>query len=99
MNTNSITSITVALVLITNWTGVTFNNKELGYVATNHILTVDYQGGTNQFTLKTVASERAVWRQAQPMQGIAITNNYWWPPGIFTPTTNNIIQLNNVLAK
>jgi hypothetical protein len=86
--TNTIAQITVSLMLVTNWTGTKFNDKELGYVATNHVATVVYQGETNQYTLKTVASEKATWRQPAP-QFITITNMNWsWPM-----TVTNIIGL------
>ena len=56
-------TVQITLQLITNWTGVKLNNvQELGYVATNHNATVIYQGLTNQYTLKCVPSEIAVWR-------------------------------------
>jgi hypothetical protein len=57
---------TLSLITITNWTGVNFQNKELGYVATNHMANVAYDGSTNQFLLKTIPSDKAVWRDAPP---------------------------------
>lgn len=86
--TNSIATIAISLMLTTNWTGVKFNGKELGYVATNHVATVVYQGETNQYTLKTVASEKAEWRTPQPQ--CTLTNLPWiWG--------TNIIYLNSTL--
>ena len=52
----------IRLDLITNWTDVQFSGKQLGYVATNHVAIIVYQGATNEFVLKSVASEKAVWR-------------------------------------
>lgn len=69
--TNKLAQITVSLMLITNWTGVQFNNKELGYVATNHVATVSYQDTTNQYTLKSVASNKATWRETQMITNIS----------------------------
>jgi predicted HAD superfamily hydrolase len=46
--TNAIATVTITLILVTNWTGDTFNGKELGFVATNHVASVMYQGDTNQ---------------------------------------------------
>lgn len=73
-------------MLVTNWTGVKFNDKELGYIATNHVATVAYQGETNQYTLKTVASEKATWR---PSPQFAWATNLYWGRGL-----TNIIYLN-----
>ena len=70
----------IRLELVTNWTGYTFQGRELGYVATNHIADVFYQGATNSFTMKTTPSDTAVWRTNRilnaPMQ-VWITK---WPP-------------------
>ena len=55
--------------LQTNWTGVSFQGKELGYVVTNHVATVTYLDTTNQFTLKTDTSNRAEWRPAETSIG------------------------------
>ena len=69
-------------MLVTNWTGTKFNDKELGYVATNHVATVVYQGEINHPTLKTVASERVTWREPEPQYNVLIiTNgfNYYQP--------------------
>lgn len=46
----------------TNWTGQIFQDRELGYVVMNHVLTVEYENTTNRFTLKTTVSDKAVWR-------------------------------------
>jgi hypothetical protein len=75
--TNILTSIVITFVLITNWTGVQFNGKELGYTVTNHVAVITYQGGTNQFTLKSGASDVAVWRT--PIPSMYMTN-YWHFP-------------------
>lgn len=71
--TNTIAQFTVSLLLATNWTGVSFKDKELGYVVTNHVATVVYEGKTNDFTLNTVASDKAVWRDYK-MQPWVVTN-------------------------
>lgn len=65
--TNLITQVTLAFVLITNWTGVVFEKQELGYVATNHTLKVQYEGKAFEFQLKCVPSNKAVWREQQPI--------------------------------
>lgn len=79
--TNAI--IKISLSVFTNWTGFKFEDKELGYVATNHIATVNYQNQTNSFTLKTTVSEIGRWRKPEPM-------NYW---NIYT----NMMITNNML--
>ena len=76
----------------TNWTGQIFQARELGYVVTNHVLTVEYQDTTNRFTLKVVPSDKAVWREIITDQiitnGIAPWNTPWnsvpWPTNIAT---------------
>ena len=50
--TNLLSAISLTFVLLTNWTGVVNGPNELGYLATNHVLTVTYDGGTNEFLLK-----------------------------------------------
>lgn len=72
-------SITLRLETITNWTGVLQNGQELGYVATNHVAVVYYQGATNEFTLKTTASETAKWRPSVAIKYNAgnMTNVIW----------------------
>ena len=65
----------VTLELATNWTGVINQKQELGYVVTNHIANITYQNEVSHFTLKTVASDIAVWR---PL--VLVTNGVpsWW---------------------
>jgi hypothetical protein len=70
-----------SLVTITNWTGYTFQDRELGYEATNHIATIYYQDVTNVTVLKTVSSDKAVWRE--PPKITCLTNS-------FETTTTNI---------
>jgi len=74
--TNDIERPTIALRLdtVTNWTGVSRDGKELGYVATNHVGIVYYQGATNEFALKTTVSEAARWRITGPT---AWSNSIW----------------------
>jgi len=43
---------TVALIISTNWTDQIHDEKQLGFLVTNHVATVIYQGETNIFTLK-----------------------------------------------
>ena len=62
--TNLISQICLTFVLVTNWTGVVNGPNELGYVSTNHVLTVIYEGATNDFQLKQTVSDVAVWRKA-----------------------------------
>jgi len=70
--TNLVAELT--LVLATNWTGYNFNEKELGFVFTNHIAIVKYETNTYPFTLKSTASSIAVWRDYKwPFQ----TNVIW----------------------
>ena len=56
--------VVLNLNVVTNWTGYTFQGKELGYVATNHDASIGYQGATNTYTLKTTTSDQAVWRDS-----------------------------------
>ena len=74
--TNAI--ITISLVLTTNWTGVQDNGKELGYVSTNHVAQVMYQGATNEYILKTCASEKARWRDTKIMSATNIVNMWYY---------------------
>lgn len=67
--------INLTLLLSTNWTGATFQDRELGYVVTNHVLEVQYRGVTNKFTVQIDLSDKAVWRQAQ----ILFATNYYAP--------------------
>ena len=81
-------TVQITLQPITNWTGVNLNNvQELGYVATNHNATVIYQGLTNQYTLKCVPSDIAVWRTNQIM--MLMTNigvgGYYTLPNYIVP--------------
>lgn len=61
---NLITELSISLVVITNWTGVQLGTKELGYVATNHVANVCYEGEKYEFPIKTTGSDVAVWRLA-----------------------------------
>ena len=75
-------ALTLRLDTVTNWTGVNHDGQELGYVVTNHVAVIYYQGATNEFTLKTTASEIAKWRKVQPLQWIIATNQvqpFIWP--------------------
>lgn len=80
--TNLIAQLIVTLTLATNWTGTVKDGQELGYVVTNHVATVTYEGTSNVFTLKSVPGNVAVWRPAQtsgvlwlyPGPGAYITN-------------------------
>ena len=97
--TNIIAQITMSLILVTNWTGHNFNSKELGYVATNHVATILYQNQTNEYVLKTVASEIAVWRELM-QQGVPIgsVTNYWHTmPGLMF-TNRSVILTEGVNA-
>ena len=92
-------SITLRLDQITNWTGVIADGKELGYVATNHVAVLYYQGATNEFKLKTSQSEIAKWRtNVLPWatnwiywMGMAITNYSVYP---LNTVTNISLELN-----
>ena len=69
----------------TNWTGIIADGKELGYVATNHVLTVIYYNGTtqtNRFTLRTTQSGIAKWRTPAP--AFLMTNAFFNVPWIRT---------------
>jgi hypothetical protein len=87
--TNLIAQLSISLALTTNWTGYTFNGKELGYLATNHIATIGYECQSHTYTLKTTPSEIAVWRKAEPL--INWTNIYI-PRGGWIMTNNIIVQ-------
>ena len=71
--TNLVAEIVVTLTLATNWTGVNFNNHEVGYIVTNHTATITYEGEKKDFALKSVASNIAVWRPAN--NWLVITNS------------------------
>jgi len=60
--TNLIHAVSLSFSVFTNWTGHQFDGKELGYVATNHVLTATYEGKEYSYTLKATASDVAVWR-------------------------------------
>ncbi len=53
---------TTIISLSTNWTGIPFQGRELGYVTTNHNVRIVYQDTTNVFEVKREASGVAVWR-------------------------------------
>jgi len=73
---------TLSFILITNWTGVVVDGRELGYVATNHVSKIDWQGKSYEFILKTVPSEIARWKPTVStnwvmyMTNIGITNDF-----------------------
>lgn len=82
--------ITIFYRRATNWTGVTHGTNELGYVVTNKVSQVVYQGVTNETQFHTDLTGIAVWRQRLPefkfiigtnrIQGdfrIYPTNTYW----------------------
>ena len=54
----------------TNWTGIQFQGRELGYIVTNHVTHIEYKGVTNDFTLLTESGSVAVWRTN--------THAQWW---------------------
>jgi hypothetical protein len=94
--TNIIWAIT--LVTITNWTGHMVGTNELGYIATNHSLTVNYNGTDHKFTLLSEPGNVAVWRPQdttlQWLKGATLTNYYPWvipmPTNIYpNPMTTN----------
>lgn len=83
--TNRISELSLSFMLITNWTGHIVGGNELGYVATNHNLSWQYESNNFVHTMKTVPSEIAVWRQRYVWNGTnfpdgIIITNY----GIFT---------------
>lgn len=85
--TNLVAEIVVTLTLVTNWTGVNFEGKELGYVATNHTATLTYEGKPHEFELKTVPSNIAVWRPLEPCLFITYPTNIfiqtkWYNPAL-----------------
>lgn len=76
----NISSLIISLVLSTNWSGHFYQQQELGYVVTNHVAEVRYQGTTNRFTLKSDASNTALWRDQPVIQNQSLTNFYWYVP-------------------
>lgn len=52
----------------TNWTGSYYQGKELGFVQTNHICIIVYDGTTNRTELKVELSNIAVWRDQPKLQ-------------------------------
>ena len=75
---------TATILLVTNWTGVVSDSKELGYVTTNHQVTVRYQDLTNSFEIKREIGSWAVWRPRQQLY--IITNDFRsvWPHVVLT---------------
>ena len=81
--TNLIASITT--VIVTNWTGVTHDFQELGYIQTNHQLTVVYDGTTNRYTIKTEHGNVALWQMSQLMNISTLTITNMWVTNIIWP--------------
>ena len=79
--------LAISLTLATNWTGVTFEGRELGYVATNHIATVTYECEEHEMVLKKTPSNIAVWR---PTPFLYITN-------VTVPGWEGFLVTNNTL--
>lgn len=81
--TNIIQQISIIISLVTNWTGVSVGDKQLGYVVTNHTAEIVYQGKTNKVELLSEPSSIAVYGN----WGLVVTNtiqveylnltNYW----------------------
>lgn len=67
--TNLVAQLVVVLTLGTNWTGTVKDGQELGYLTTNHVATVTYQGESKEFVLKSVPGNVAVWR-SQPINEV-----------------------------
>jgi hypothetical protein len=85
-------SATLLLQDSTNWTGVVSSGKELGFVVTNYVAQIVYDGGTNYLTVKTTVSDIAKWRTpcapngGFPTEWKLIITNYVTTP--FVATTN-----------
>ena len=93
--TNLIAQLSISLVLATNWVGVNNSTNELGYVVTNHVATVNYEGKEHRFVLKEEAGHIAAWRPAA--QPITAYSNVWWnAPGLIL-TNLGAIWLTNAL--
>ena len=82
--TNLIAEISIALICVTNWTGKMVGTNELGYVSTNHVATIRYDGVDRTIELKSVPSNLAVWRPMEVINWPSVeTNIYYWPsPGL-----------------
>jgi len=88
--TNLIASIVITLTVVTNWTGHHNKSLELGYIVTNHVANLTYEGETHAFQLKSVPSENAVWR---PRTLLLLTN----APGWFNlPGITNLLMTNYI---
>lgn len=102
--TNIIQQISILVTLVTNWTGVFIDGKELGIVKTNHTVEIVYQGKTNRFELLSQPSSIAVYGNF----GLTFTNlmrvedfiltNYWrWEDvtNVYFPNTGDAYVFSN----
>lgn len=78
--TNLCAELAIYSLVVTQWTGLTLNNKEAGVVVTNHEARVSFEGRTNALPLKTELSEVAVWRDRPDLPVLVFTNTIRsWP--------------------
>jgi hypothetical protein len=84
-------TFTLLLSLSTNWTGTTFQDRELGYVVTNHVAEVVYRGQTNRYTLLSEVSDKAVWGFVVPKPPPQAW--HWYEPGTNIVVTNDTFTL------
>lgn len=66
--------VKLSLLLVTNWPAIYEGTNQLGYVSTNHVVSVDYENRHHEIVVKTDQSNIAVWR---PL--ISQFTNYVWP--------------------
>ena len=94
--TNLIAELSIALICVTNWTGKFAGTNELGYVSTNHVATIRYDGSERTIELKSVPSNLAVWRPMEVISWESVrTNIFDWSPGIIV--TNMLMDGNGFL--
>lgn len=89
--TNLLVSIT--LMITTNWTGYEFGGRELGYLVTNQVAHIEYQGTTNELSIISEAGDVALWRR-KPMLSVT---NYWIPNLRWNYWTNQNIWITNAI--
>lgn len=64
--TNTIASVLIVSTLVTNWTGVPKDGRELGYLSTNQTALVTFRGKTTGLLVADDVSTVAVWRNHAP---------------------------------
>ena len=91
MNTNILA--TVVALTVTNWLNITVpvddNEMQLGLVQTNMVAHLVYEGKTNEVVLKTIVSDRAVFRASESTFKVKPESIITWPWPDVEIITNN----------